>query len=77
MTRSFIFMHNDSQALRLPESVAFPENVREVEIRAIGSNRLITPVGKRWEDYFLHGSRISTDFMTERLQPPPEKRDSF
>jgi antitoxin VapB len=76
MTRSSIFIDNDGQAVRLPESVAFPENVREIEIRVIGSSRLITPVGKRWDDYFLHGSLVSADFMTERVQPAAEKAGS-
>jgi antitoxin VapB len=77
MTRSKVFNHKDGQTVRLPKAVAFPEEVREVEILTRGSSRLITPVGKRWEDYFLYGSRASADFMTERVQPNSEERDAF
>jgi antitoxin VapB len=79
MTRSTVFMDIDGQAVRLPEAVAFPEDVREVEIRAIGSSRLITPVGKRWDDFFLHGPRVSEDFMVdrERDQVKLEEREPF
>jgi antitoxin VapB len=77
MTRSTIFIDNEGQAVRLPEPVAFPEDVREVEIRALGSSRLITPVGKRWDDLFLRGPRVSSDFMNERIQPAPEDREPF
>ncbi len=75
MTRSTVFKSNRSQAVRLPKPVAFPEGVRQVEIVKIGRSRLISPVGKRWDDLFLHGPRASDDFMTERVQPPPEKRE--
>jgi antitoxin VapB len=77
MTRSTIFIHDDGQAVRLPEAVAFPEDVREVEILTVGSSRLISPVGKRWDDLFLHGARVSADFMTDRVQPSPEEREPF
>ena len=77
MTRSKIFHHKDGQAVRLPKAVAFPDDVREVEILTLGSSRLITPVGKRWDDYFLYGARVSADFMTERVQPMPEEREAF
>jgi antitoxin VapB len=73
--RSKLFMMNRSQAVRLPKAVAFPEGVKEVEINQIGNSRLITPVGQRWSEWFLHGPRVSDDFMTERDDPPPEERE--
>ena len=73
--RSKLFMTNRSQAVRLPKEVAFPEGVREVEITEIGNSRLITPVGQSWSEWFLHGPRVSDDFMTERDDPPPEERE--
>ena len=42
---------------------AFPEEVREVEITEIGNSRLITPVGQSWSEWFLHGPRVSDDFI--------------
>jgi antitoxin VapB len=77
MVRSTILIDKDGQAVRLPEAVAFPEDVREVEILTIGSSRLVTPVGTRWDNFFLHGPRASADFMSERVQPAPEERESF
>jgi antitoxin VapB len=75
MTRSTVFTSNRSQAVRLPKAVAFPEDVHQVEIVKIGHSRLITPVGRRWEDLFLKGPRASDDFMTERHQPAAEERE--
>ena len=75
VARSTVFMTNRSQAVRLPKAVAFPEGVRAVEIIAVGDSRIITPLGRRWSDFFLHGPRVSDDFMTERDDPPPEERE--
>jgi antitoxin VapB len=75
MTRSTVFTTNRSQAVRLPKSVAFPEGVHQVDIIKIGHNRLVCPVGKRWDDLFTSGPRASDDFMSEREQPAVEERE--
>lgn len=75
--RSTVFKTNRTQAVRLPKAMAFPEGVREVEIVRAGNSRIITPVGRRWDDFFLNGPVVSDDFMTERDDPPPEERESF
>jgi antitoxin VapB len=77
MARSTVFMTNRSQAVRLPKSVAFPEDVRQVEIVKLGHARLVTPVGRRWEDFFLDGLRVSDDFMSERDELAPESRETL
>ena len=73
--KSTIFKSNKSQAVRLPKAVAFPDDVRQVEITKVGNARLITPVGRRWDDLFLNGPRMSEDFMTERDQGVSEERE--
>jgi antitoxin VapB len=75
MTRSTVFLTNRSQAVRLPKSVAFPDGVHQVEIVKLGHSRLISPVGRRWDDLFLDGPRASDDFMTERRQPEADERE--
>lgn len=75
MARSTVFRTNRTQAVRLPKSVAFPEEVREVEIIRLGHSRLITPAGRRWDEFFLNGPFVSEDFMSEREQPAAEERD--
>ncbi len=57
------------QVLRLPKAVAFPEDVRRVEIIKLGRSRLVVPVGERWDDFFLHGPHVSEDFWADRDQP--------
>lgn len=75
VARSKVFVTNRSQAVRLPKAMAFPEGIREVEIIKAGDSRIITPVGRRWTDFFLHDPRVSEDFMAERDDPPPEERE--
>ena len=77
MTNSTVFTSNRSQAVRLPKAVAFPEDVHAVDILKIGRSRVIVPQGQRWDDLFLHGPRVSDDFMSEREQPAAEERESF
>jgi len=73
-----LFRNNTSQAVRLPKAVAFPEGVEEVEIRAVGSSRVITPKDKmeRWRVGIDKAFGAIPDFP-DRVQPPAEIRDSF
>jgi antitoxin VapB len=75
MTNSTIFITHRSQAVRLPKAVAFPPEVREVEILVVGDTRVIVPLGKRWDDFFLNGPPVTDDFMTQRKQPDAEERE--
>lgn len=77
MTRSTVFKSNRSQAVRLPKAVAFPESVHQVEIIQVGESRVISPVGRRWSDWFLHGPLASEDFMEDREQPPTDGREQL
>jgi len=71
-----IFKSNRSQAVRLPKAIAFPESVKDVEITAIGNKRIITPAGQSWDDWFDKPG-VSSDFMTERIQPEDQIRENL
>ncbi|WLS09076.1 type II toxin-antitoxin system VapB family antitoxin [Shinella sumterensis] len=77
MANSTVFTSNRSQAVRLPKSVAFPETVHQVDIMKVGRSRIVVPKGQRWDDLFLHGPRVSDDFLEERQQPAAEEREAF
>ncbi len=74
MPISSLFKSNRTQAVRLPKAVAFPDDVKQVEIIKIGKSRVITPVGQRWTDFFLGGPRLSEDFECPE-QPPVQERE--
>ena len=74
-TTTVIFKSNQTQAVRLPKDVAFPEGVHEVEITKIGNSRVISPVGRRWDTFFGRPQKPSDDFLTKRDQGTFEERD--
>ncbi len=74
-TKTVIFKSNRTQAVRLPKDVAFPEDVREVEITKVGNSRVISPVGHRWDSFFARGTRLSDDFLVDRDQGRFEERE--
>ena len=76
MAQTKIFKSNQSQAVRLPKAVAFPEDVLEVQIVSVGSSRIISPVNESWDVWF-DGPSVSDDFMLERDQAAPQDRESF
>jgi len=66
MTITHVFTNNRSQAVRLPAEVRLPEGVKKVQVRARGVDRIISPVGHTWDEFFLNGPKATDDFMAER-----------
>jgi antitoxin VapB len=66
MAISTVFTNNRTQAVRLPAEMRLPENVRKVNVRAKGRERIIAPIENMWDNYFLGDARVSDDFMNER-----------
>lgn len=60
-----VFLSNRSQAVRLPKAVALPEDVKKVDVIAVGRTRIITPAGESWDSWF-DGDSVSADFMNDR-----------
>jgi antitoxin VapB len=46
-----IFHSNKTQAVRLPKGVAFPDDVKDVEIVVVGESRILWPAGKRFSEW--------------------------
>ncbi|MDZ5602087.1 type II toxin-antitoxin system VapB family antitoxin [Pseudomonas sp. RP23018S] len=76
MEQGAVFQNNRSQAIRLPKAVALPDDVKRVDIVAVGRSRIITPAGESWDSWF-DGEDIAADFMTDREQPADQERESF
>ncbi|RMR37758.1 putative Virulence-associated protein [Pseudomonas syringae pv. coriandricola] len=75
MEQSTVFKSNRSQAVRLPKAVALPDDVKRVDVVAVGRTRIISPAGEMWNSWF-DGEGVSDDFMTEREQPAEQLRES-
>lgn len=76
MEQGAVFQSNRSQAVRLPKAVALPDDVRRVDVIAVGRARILTPVGEAWDTWF-DGPEISAEFMTDRQQPAGQERESL
>lgn len=76
MEKTTVFKSNRSQAVRLPKAVALPEDVKHVDIVAVGRTRIITPAGESWDSWF-DGEGVTSDFMVAREQPGDQDREGF
>ena len=68
MEQSTVFKSNRSQAIRLPKALALPDEVKLVDIAAVGRTPIITPAGEGWNSWF-DAENVTVDFMDERDQP--------
>jgi antitoxin VapB len=76
LVQTRVFKSNKSQAVRLPKAVEMPENIKDVDVVAVGNTRIISPAGKAWDEWF-DAEGISDDFMESRLQPETQEGESF
>ncbi|MEI7665854.1 MAG: type II toxin-antitoxin system VapB family antitoxin [Synechococcaceae cyanobacterium ELA263] len=72
-----LFLSNRSQAVRIPADLRLPDSVKEVEVRACGQERIIAPVGRSWDSFFLDGPKVSDDFLVDRGSQEQSERDAF
>ncbi len=75
MTSAKLFRNGQSQAVRLPKEFALPG--REVFVRRVGSAVLLIPTADPWTGFEAALGQFSDDFMTERVQPPADERETF
>lgn len=76
MEQASVFQSNRSQAVRLPKAVALPDDVKRVDVIALGRTRIITPAGEAWDSWF-DDEGVTADFMLEREQPEHQEREAF
>jgi antitoxin VapB len=72
-----LFFSNRSQAVRIPADLRLPDSVKEVEVRACGQERIISPVGQSWDSFFLDGPGVSNDFLAKRADQEQAEREGF
>jgi antitoxin VapB len=70
-----IFRNGANQAVRLPQELRFPADVKEVRIRKQGDGLLITPVKPNWSSFFSLQVDVPDDFLENRNDSPPQSRD--
>lgn len=73
--RASIFRNGSNQAVRLPQELKFPENVKEVRIRKQGDALLLSPVRSDWSSFFALQIEVPDDFLVDRGDHSPQSRD--
>ncbi|MDP5138420.1 type II toxin-antitoxin system VapB family antitoxin [Rheinheimera baltica] len=77
MDTGTVFKNNNTQAVRLPVEARFPEEVKKVVVRVVGKDRILTPVANSWDSFFLQGTSVTDNFMTERALQEQQERETF
>ena len=77
MPTGSVFVNNRTQAVRLPAETRFPDDVKQVEVRVVGKDRVLSPVGHTWDSFLHTDEGVSDDFMTERASQEQADREPF
>lgn len=68
-----LFKSNRNQAVRIPKDMEFPEGVKEVIVRRVGNQLILTPPESLWDEFF---DKPGID-IEEPEELPYEARESF
>ena len=77
MSIGSVFVNNRTQAVRLPADTRFPDDVKQVNVRIIGKDRVLSPVENTWDSFFMSDQYVSDDFMPERASQEQSEREAF
>jgi antitoxin VapB len=75
VTVTTVFTNNRSQAIRMPAELRLPDNVKRVDVRARGSERIIAPLGQTWDSFFLDSPAVADDFLEARANQEQAGRE--
>ena len=77
MSIGSVFLNNRTQAVRLPADTRFPDGVRQVTVRVVGKDRVLSPIGNSWDSFFLSEERVSDDFVNVRAPQRQSDQEEF
>lgn len=77
MSQGTVFTNNRTQNVRLPIDMRFPETVKSVMVRAVGNERILSPIENAWDSFFMSGAQASDDFMEERADQHQSERETL
>jgi len=77
MPTGSVFVNNRTQAVRLPAETRFPDDVKQVDVRVVGKDRVLSPVDNTWDSFFKAEEGVTDDFMSERASQEQSERESL
>ena len=66
--------NNRSQVVTLPLEFRFPEDIKEVFIRKVGEDVVLSPRPQSWANFIASDVHVSDDFMTTVDDLPVQER---
>jgi antitoxin VapB len=72
-----LFLNNKTQAVRIPASLRFDDNIKEVSMRKVGNERIISPQQNIWDSFFLNENTTSDDFMLDKPKQLEATRENL
>lgn len=77
ITMTTVFTNNRTQAVRMPTEARLPDEIKKVCVRIRGKERIISPIEKAWDHFFLSGPAVSEDFMNQRGMQKQSEREAL
>lgn len=77
MDTGSVFENNKTQIVRLPVDARFPQNVKRVNVRIVGTDRVLSPIDKTWDSFFISENKASDDLLNERASQEQAERESL
>lgn len=68
--------NNRAQIVTIPLEYRFPEGMKEVFIRKVGDEIVLSPRPKDWSKFLADAIPVSEDFMADVEDLPLQQRDS-
>ncbi len=68
--------NNRAQIVTIPLEYRFPEGMKEVFIRKVGDEIVLSPRPKNWSGFLSAQVQVSDDFMADVEDLPLQERDS-
>ncbi len=67
--------NNRAQVVTIPLEYRFPEGMKEVFIRRVGQDLVLSPRPTDWSGFLASAVRVSDDFMANVEDLPVQERD--
>lgn len=67
--------NNRAQVVTIPLEYRFPEGMKEVFIRRVGEDVVLSPRPTDWSDFLTSNVRVSDDFIVEVEDLPVQERE--
>jgi antitoxin VapB len=77
MSQGSVFINNRTQSVRLPADMRFPEGIKKVVVRAVGADRVLSPIDHTWDSFFASAETVTDDFMVDRAEQAQPEREAL